>query len=81
MSKLKTEIYDLDPYPLSRKNGLYGGSAGSKDGIVINGQDWFVKYPKKARRMDDVDMPYTAAPLCEYLGSHVFSILGFNTQW
>ncbi len=80
MSKLKTEIYDLDPYPLSRKNGLYGGSAGSKDGIVINGQDWFVKYPKKARRMDDVDMPYTAAPLCEYLGSHVFSILGFNTH-
>ena len=29
-----TNIYDLDQCELSRKNGLYGGAAGSKDGII-----------------------------------------------
>lgn len=77
---METQIYDLDDCKLSRKNGLYGGAAGSKDGIVIAGQDWLVKYPKSARSLDDVDLSYTNAPLCEYLGSHVFSILGFSVH-
>lgn len=75
-----TDIFDLDRCELSRKNGLYGGMAGSKDGIIIDGQNWLVKYPKNTRSMNNVDLSYTTAPLCEYLGSHIFSILGFNTH-
>ena len=38
-------IYDLDEYPFSSKNGTYGGAAGSKDGLCINNEDWLIKYP------------------------------------
>ncbi len=80
MSVLPTYVFDLDGCSFSRKNGLYGGAAGSKDGIIWNDQDWLVKYPKNTRSMNNVEISYTTAPLCEYLGSHVFSMLGFQTH-
>lgn len=74
------EIYDLDNCKPSIKNGLYGGAAGSKDGVVIFGKNWMVKYPKSTRSMDGVDISYTNSPVCEYLGSHVYKTLGYKTH-
>ena len=39
-------IRNLDNYELSNRNGMYGGNAGSKDGILINGEYCIVKYSK-----------------------------------
>ena len=71
-------IVDLNSCEYSMRNGAYGGRAGDKEGIVYNGENWIVKYPKNTRSMkvDHTKLPYTTAPLSEYIGSHVYSILG-----
>lgn len=74
------KIYDLESYPASIKNGLYGGMAGSKDGIIIGDMNWLVKYPKSTKNMHGVDVSYTNSPVCEYLGSHVYKILGYDVH-
>ena len=38
---------DINRYPYSDRNGEYGGQAGLKDGILIDGEPWIIKYPKK----------------------------------
>ena len=40
------EIFDFSNAEYSNRNGSYGGAAGDKDGIVINGEPWIAKYPK-----------------------------------
>ena len=74
------EIYDLEDCKTSIKNGLYGGAAGSKDGIIVGGENWMVKYPKSTRSMTGVEISYTNSPVCEYLGSHVYQILGYKAH-
>ena len=62
---------DFSKYPLSNK--FYGGSE-KKIGIVMNGNDYMVKFQKKTAfgvRNNHVS---------EYLGSHIFSLLGFYAQ-
>lgn len=82
MSKqLTTQIYELDSYPISKKNGLYGGQAGSKEGIVINGDNWLVKYPKSTKGMTRIGtLSYTTSPLSEYIGSHIYDILNYDVH-
>ncbi|BDC94888.1 hypothetical protein [Treponema bryantii] len=71
------EIYNLDNCAYSVKNGTFGGNSGDKEGILFNGDSWIVKYPKKGTGLKDVQMSYTQSPLSEYLGSHVYQILGY----
>ena len=73
-------IYDLDEYSFSSKNGTYGGAAGSKDGLCINNEDWLIKYPKSLSQMEGLNASYSTAPLSEYLGSHIYKILGFDVH-
>ena len=40
------KIYDFNDCSISERNGFYGGQAGSKEGIVFNGENWIIKYPK-----------------------------------
>lgn len=70
-------VFDLDHAPLSDRNGSYGGAAGSKEGILIDGQYWIVKYPRSTRSMRGDLASYTSSPLSEYIGSHIYSILGY----
>lgn len=69
------EIKECDKYELSGR--VYGGRAGLKRGIVINGENFFVKYPDnlKIRVMKNVKLSYSNSPVCEYIGSHVYEIL------
>lgn len=69
-------ILELDGVKVNNRNGSYGGLAGSKEGIDINGEPWIVKYPKSTEGMRGDLAPYTSAPLSEYVGSHVYEILG-----
>lgn len=60
---------------------LYGGNAGRKLGININGENWLLKFPKSTRNlMTPVSISYTTSPLSEYLGSHVYKILGYQVH-
>lgn len=47
-----TGIVDLNHCGLSRKNGMYGGAAGNKDGIVYEGEHWLIKYPKNIKGLE-----------------------------
>ena len=76
----KITIYELDNYQTNSRNGTYGGKAGDKEGIDINGEAWIVKYPKSTREMRKPLVSYTTAPLSEFIGSHVYQILGIDTH-
>lgn len=74
------EIYNFNDCPLSFKNGSYGGMTGSKDGIIFKGEEWMLKYPKNLSQMGGENASYSTAPLSEYLGSHIYEILEYETH-
>lgn len=73
------EIYDFTECEYSNRNGSYGGAAGDKDGIIINGEPWIAKYPKSNEGMVKSDKlsRTTQTPLSEFIGSHIYGILGY----
>lgn len=72
-----TKIYDLSDCEYSDRHGSYQGMAGDKDGILINDEYWICKFPKSNREFKtDIGMSYNTSPLSEYIGSHVYEILG-----
>lgn len=76
-----TEIINLNHCSLSRKNGMYGGAAGNKDGIIYNGESWLIKYPKNIKGLERTgEASYSTAPLSEYIGSHIYEILGYDVH-
>ena len=73
------EIFDFTECEYSNRNGSYGGAAGDKDGIIINGEPWIAKYPKSNEGMVKSDKlsRTTQTPLSEFIGSHIYGILGY----
>ena len=74
------KIYDFNDCSISERNGFYGGQAGSKEGIVFNGENWIIKYPKSTVGMRNMQISYTTSPISEYIGSHIYQILGYETH-
>lgn len=70
------------PEPFLQKH--YGGLSGNKEHIFINKEDYFLKYPKKmlttGEKFKNVKLSYSNSPLSEYIGSHIYEILGFNVH-
>lgn len=58
-------------------NKAYGGMAGSKLGIIYQNEDWLLKFPKTTKGMRKTEISYTTSPLSEYIGSHIYQILGY----
>lgn len=74
-------IINLDDCVLSFKNGTYTGAAGSKDGIIYQNAEWMVKYPKSIRGLERTGgASYSTSPLSEYIGSTIYSILGYDVH-
>lgn len=73
-------IADFENCPLSKWDATYLGQAGTKDGVIYNGRNWMVKYAKSTNGMDTEGISYTTSPLSEYIGSHIYQILGFDTH-
>lgn len=68
-------IADLRECPTS--GIFYGGRAGQKEGIQIEGEPWIAKYPRTTRDLQGKHLPpYTSSPLSEYLGAHIYATLG-----
>ena len=60
---------------------LYGGNAGRKLGIDIDGEAWILKFPKTTRNLfKAANISYTTSPLSEYIGSHIYEILGYDVH-
>ena len=79
------KMYDFDDeniFRLSNRDGIYGGRGGYKDGILIDGEYWFIKYPKSTKSMygNARQIDYTTSPLSEYIGSHIYAILGYDVH-
>lgn len=73
---IKIENFDNVDY-----SGIsYGGHGGSKKGIIINKEKWFLKYPKSTKSMNVEGLSYTTTPLSEYIGSHIYEILGIDVH-
>lgn len=74
-------FYDFNDAPYSVKHGYYGGLAGDKDGVEINGEKWLIKFPKTTKFLQgNTGLSYTTSPLSEYIGSHIYQMLGFETH-
>lgn len=75
------EMIDFTNLELSSRDLLYGGRAGTKLGVILNGEFWMVKFPKDTKNLrDSIGISYSSAPLSEYLGSKVYEIMGFDVQ-
>ena len=72
------KIYDFNSMMPSGIS--YGGHGGSKRGIVLDNERWFLKYPKSTRSMDVEGISYSTTPLSEYLGSHIYASIGLETH-
>lgn len=73
-------IHDLSKCELSYKNASYGGMAGSKEGIIFEGQEWMIKYPQNLSGLNGDVASYSTSPLSEYIGSHIYGILGYDVH-
>ena len=72
------EIKSFDDLEISGIS--YGGHGGNKKGIIIDNENWFLKYPQNTKSMNDVNISYSTTPLSEYLGSHIYEMLDIDTH-
>ncbi len=77
---MPVKIYDFDVCRTNERNGTYGGLAGDKEGISFEGENWIIKYPKSTKGMRGELASYMTSPLSEYIGSHIYSILGYDAH-
>lgn len=69
-------MIDFTDFPTRRK--AYGGANGSKLSIVIDDELWMLKLPSHATK--NMNLSYSNSSLSEYLGCHIFNMLGVPAQ-
>ena len=53
----------IENFDLSNHSGIsYGGHGGSKRGIIIDNERWFLKYPKSTKSMEVEGLSYLTTP-------------------
>lgn len=68
-------LVDFGKYERSIRT--YGGNAGRKIGVLdANHEPWMVKFPEPTKGMRGNVASYTTSPLSEWLGSHIYGLLG-----
>lgn len=74
------DLIDFTNCERSARDLSYTGRAGEKRGIIYNGENWILKFPKNTKEMDRVNISYTTSPLSEYIGSKIYEILGYDVH-
>ena len=69
-------MIDFTNLPLRKKG--YDGANGSKLSIVYSDNLYMLKFP--LRNLKNPNLSYTNSCLSEYLGCHIFNMLGINAQ-
>lgn len=74
------EVADFNGYEQNQR--MYGGTAGRKMGISYSGKDYILKFPGNLREqgMKNIRLSYSNSPVCEYIGSQVYQMLGFEVH-
>ena len=69
-------LLDFEHAPLNKR--AYGGLSGAKIGVTYEGENYLLKFPRNERDkgLKNVDITYSNSPVCEYLGSHIYALLG-----
>ena len=63
---------------LPRRNKTYTGANGSKIAVIYNDELYMLKFPVPPSR--NKEMSYTNGCISEYIGSHIFNIVGIPAQ-
>lgn len=74
------QIADFNGYDQNQR--MYGGTAGRKMGISYEGKNYILKFPGnlKEQGMKNIRLSYSNSPVCEYIGSRIYGILGFEVH-
>jgi len=71
----------IDNFDFLLTSGIsYGGHGGSKKGVIIDNEKWFLKYPKSTKSMQVINLSYTTTPLSEYIGSKIYKSIGIDVH-
>ena len=75
-----TNLIDFDNYGQNQR--MYGGTAGRKMGIFYKGENYILKFPGNLReqQMKNINLSYSNSPVCEYIGSKIYEILGLDVS-
>lgn len=68
----------IDFTKLPHKQKCYAGANGSKLSVIYNGEQYMLKFPPIPSR--NMDMSYTNGCASEYIGCHIFEIIGIPVQ-
>ena len=68
------KLYNFNKCETTNKG--YRGHSGSKKGIVFQGENYLLKYPKFRKSWNVEGL----TPISEYLGSHIYEIIGIDTH-
>lgn len=68
----------IDFTHLLQKKKLYGGVNGGKVCLVLDGEDYMVKFPPYPTKTDKIS--YTNSCISEYIGCHIFENVGIAVQ-
>ena len=69
-------MIDFTNLPTRKKS--YGGANGNKLCVIINDQLYMLKLPSHAPK--NINLSYTNSCVSEYLGCHIFNMLGMKAQ-
>ena len=69
-------MFDFTECKIMQK--AYGGANGTKISILYNSEIWMLKFPSTAKI--NPELSYTNSCISEYLGCHVFNMLGVPAQ-
>lgn len=72
----------VDISELKQNIRTYAGMSCIKIGVTMDGVNYLVKYPGnlRDRNLTNVSLSYSNGPVCEYLGSHIFSLFGMDAH-
>lgn len=70
------KLVNFNDYPQNQR--MYGGTAGRKMGITYEGKDYLLKFPGnlKEQQMKNINLSYSNSPVCEYIGSKIYELVG-----
>ena len=69
-------MIDFTDLPTRKK--AYAGANGGKIAVIYDGEMYMLKFPPHPRR--NKDMSYSNSCISEYIGSHIFEIVGIPVQ-
>lgn len=70
------KLTDFSALPIRKKS--YGGANGNKISVVIDDELYMLKLPSRAPK--NPNLSYANSCVSEYLGSHIFNMLGIEAQ-